>query len=126
MILHPRNKKLYRKAREIFVLSRCISNYMMHDMSSLLNEKENPYIYFTGDIIRQSDALVPEIIKAETLAFQDDRIQHANDILKLTNRMYKNCERLEQSNSNGKDFVILLRKELKKFKRLQRTWMLTL
>jgi hypothetical protein len=33
---------------------------------------------------------------------------------------------LEKSNSNGKDFLPILRQELKKFRKLQRHWMLTL
>jgi len=44
----------------------------------------------------------------------------------LTNLLYKNCERLERTHSNGRDFLPVLRKELKKFRKLQRTWMLTL
>jgi len=46
--------------------------------------------------------------------------------MRLSNLLYKNCERLEKVNSNGKDFLPLLRKELKKFRKLQHTWRLTL
>ncbi|WP_348637315.1 hypothetical protein [Aquimarina sp. 2201CG14-23] len=99
----------------------------MHDLSPLeKNGNENPFIYFTGDIVKQSDSLVPEIIKAENQPFQNDRIKHAISLESLTNKLYKNCERLERSESNGKDFIKLLRKELKKFKRLQRSWMMSL
>ncbi|WP_109298905.1 hypothetical protein [Aquimarina sp. AU474] len=123
----PQNKKLYKKALEIFSLSRSISNYLVHDLAPLQkNGNEDPNIYFTGDIIRQSDELAPKIINAENQIFQDDRIKHANSLIHITNRLYKNCERLEQSESNGKEFVILLRKELRKFKRLQHSWIMTL
>ncbi|WP_025742242.1 hypothetical protein [Aquimarina pacifica] len=127
MRLQPRNKRLHKKALEIFRLSRNISTYLIHDLSSLQNNgSENPHIYFTGDIIRQSDLLALKIISAENQAFQDDRIKHANSLIHITNRLYKNCQRLEQSQSNGKEFLILLRKELRKFKHLQRNWLLTL
>jgi len=127
MKLQPRNKKLYKKAIEIFTLTRNISKYLVHDMAELQNNgNEDPNIYFTGDIIRQSDALAPKIINAENQVFQDDRIKHANSLIHITNKLYKNCERLEQSESNGKEFVSLLRGELRKFKRLQRNWMMTL
>ncbi|WP_108866249.1 hypothetical protein [Aquimarina aquimarini] len=123
----PRNKRLYKKALEIFTLSRSISNYLVHDLSALQhNGNENPHIYFTGDIIRQSDALAPKIIKAENQAYQDERIKQATSLIHITNRLYKNCERLEQSESNGKEFLILLRRELRKFRRLQRLWMMSL
>lgn len=123
----PRNKRLYKKALEIFTLSRNISSYLIHDLAHLQsNGSENTHIYFTGDIIRQSDALAPKIITAENQTFQDDRIRHANSLIRITNKLYKNCERLEQSESNGKEFLILLRKELRKFKRLQHNWLMTL
>ncbi len=123
----PRNKRLYKKALDIFTLSRSISTYLIHDMTSLQsNGSEDPHIYFTGDIIRQSDALAPKIINAENQTFQDDRIKHANSLIHITNKLYKNCERLEKSESNGKEFLVLLRKELKKFKRLQHSWIMSL
>ncbi len=123
----PKNIRLYNKALEILILSKSVSKYLVHDFAPLeKNGSENPYIYFTGDLIKDSDSLVPEIIKAENQPFQNDRIKHAISLEYLTNKLYKNCERLERSNSNGKDFIKLLRKEVKKFKTLQRRWMMSL
>ncbi|WP_299315778.1 hypothetical protein [uncultured Aquimarina sp.] len=123
----PKNIRLYKKALEILILSKSVSKYLSHDLAPLeKNGNENQFIYFTGDIVKDSDSLVPEIIKAENHIFQDDRLKHAIFLESLTNKLYKNCERLERSESNGKDFVRLLRKELKKFKRLQRNWMMSL
>lgn len=122
-----KNRRLHKQAIEILHLSRNISNYLVHDLSELQNNGcDNPYIYFTGDIIRQSDSLTPEIIKAESQLYKNDRIKYALSLKALTNSLYKNCERLEKSGSNGKDFLVLLRKELKKFRRLQRSWMMSL
>jgi len=65
MKCRPRNKKLYKKALEIFTLSRNISTYLIHDMASLRETgEEDAYIYFTGDIIQQSDALALSILNA--------------------------------------------------------------
>ena len=123
----PKNIILYKKALEILILSKSVSRYMVYDMAPLeRNGNENPFIYFTGDIIKHSDSLVPEILKAENQAFQKDRIKHAISLKNLTNKIYRNCERLEGSESNGKDFVRLLRSEIKKFRKLQRNWMMTL
>ncbi|MHA7058262.1 hypothetical protein ACWGOQ_0013650 [Aquimarina sp. M1] len=123
----PKNIRLYKKALEILILSKSVSKYLLHDLAALeKNGTENPFIYFTGDIIKDSDSLVPEIIKAENQPFQNERLQHAISLESLTNKLYKNCQRLERSESNGRDFVRLLRKEIKKFKRLQRHWIMTL
>jgi hypothetical protein len=100
---------------------------MVSDLSPLQkNGNEDPNIYFTGDIIQQSISLAPEILKAETKSVSEEKYKHTISITRLTNGLYKNCERLENVNSNGRDFIKLLRKEIKKFRDLQRKWMLTL
>ncbi|WP_300436978.1 hypothetical protein [Christiangramia sp.] len=118
---------LYFKAREIMFLSRHVSDYLVPDLAGL-NEsgKEDKYVYFTGDIIRHSNSLIPNIIKAENEFFQEARSQYVSAVGHLTDRLSKNCEKLESANSNGREFVCLLRKELQKFKKLQRVWRLTL
>jgi hypothetical protein len=90
------------------------------------NGKDDSKIYFTGDIVQQSESLAPEILKAENQPFTEEKHKYAASVIRLTNSLYKNCERLEEADSNGKDFLPILRNELKKFRKLQRTWMLTL
>ena len=118
---------LYNKAIDIFTLSRNISNYLVDDFNSKSNYiEEHPGIYFSGDIVQQSNSLAPEILKAERNMFQEDRVKHLASIEKLTFSLTKNCDRLEKLPSNGRDFLPILRKELKKFRKLQRSWMMTL
>ena len=118
---------ILKKAIDIFTLSRHISDNLIHDLAPLRkNGSEDPNIYFTGDIVQQSISLAPEILKAESKVYSDDKHKHVESLSQLTNVLYNNCERLEKSNSRGKEFLPLLRKELKKFKKLQRIWMLTL
>lgn len=121
------NSPFYRKAMEIFIISRSISTYLSHDICSLNNQgQEDSNIYFTGDIVQQSVSLAPKILKAENEAYSEEKHKHADSLNHLVNALDKNCERLERVNSNGKDFLPLLRNELKKFRILQRNWMLTL
>ncbi|MEL6809839.1 MAG: hypothetical protein AAFP76_00700 [Bacteroidota bacterium] len=124
---HLPQSLLYQKAMEIFTLSRNISHYFIDDLNHLqTNGKEDPSIYFTGDIVQQSISLAPEILKAESQPFSEDKHKYAASVTRLTNLLYKNCERLERTHSNGRDFLPVLRRELKKFRKLQRVWMLTL
>jgi hypothetical protein len=124
---HLPDMPIYKKAHEIFSLSRKISNYLNYDLSALSTDgKEDENIYFSGDIVQQSESLVPEIIKAEAETYSENRYKHAATVKRLTNLLYKNCSRLETSNSNGRDYIPILRKELKTFRKLQRNWMLTL
>jgi len=72
---------IYKKAMEIFSLSRNISHYLVEDLAALqTNGKEDPNIYFTGDIVQQSVSLAPEILKAEQQTFSEDP---ANNIYRL-------------------------------------------
>lgn len=124
---HFPQSAIYKKAQDIFALSNNISQYFVHDFSALTEEGiENEHIYFTGDIVQQSVSLAPEILKAEQQMFSEAKEKHIASVTRLANSLYRNCERLERTNSNGKDFLPILRKELKKFRKLQRSWMLTL
>ncbi len=118
---------VYRKAIEILDISRHISNYLVQDLAVLnKNGTEDQDIYFTGDIIQQSISLVPNILRAESEPFAEEKHKYAASVTRLTNLLYKNCERLELSNSNGREFLRILRFELKKFRKLQRIWKMTL
>ncbi|WMI65671.1 hypothetical protein RBH94_00575 [Aestuariibaculum sp. YM273] len=118
---------IYKKAIEIFALSQSISSYLNHDLSDLKPDgSEDNNIYFSGDIVQQSISLAPEIANVELERYTEKRHKHIAALKRLTNKLYRNSYRLEKSNSNGKDFLPILRSELKKFKQLQRTWLLTL
>ena len=117
----------YKKAIEIGSLSKLVSDYLKADLSALKpNGLEDSNIYFSGDIIRQSDSLAPEIIKAEEELFFEQKHKHAETLKWLTNRLFTNFKRLENCNSDGREFVSILNKELHKFKKLQKNWMLTM
>ena len=122
-----RNSALYFKAQEIMQISKRISDYLVPDLA-VLNESgiEDKRIYFTGDIIRNSHSLISNIQKAETEFFQESRMQYVASVSRLTDRLHKSCERLEYASSNGRDFLIILRKEIQKFKKLQKNWRLSL
>lgn len=118
---------IYKKALEIFALSQNIAMYLTHDLSSLKPDgTEDNNIYFSGDIVQQSVSLAPEIVNAELERYSENKHKHIASLKHLTNKLYKNSYRLERTNSNGKDFLPILRSELKKFKKLQSSWMLTL
>ena len=118
---------LYRKAMDIIYLSRSISTYLNQDLNYITEDgKEDDHIYFSGDIVQQSTSLAPEIINAERERYSDKKYKHVESLERLTTMLFKNCKRLESANSNGRDYLPILRGELKKFRKLQRTWMLTL
>lgn len=122
-----RRSALYFKAKEIRQLSRRISDYLVPDLASLSeNGSDNKYVYFAGDIIRHSNSLLFNISKAEEEHFQESRMKYVTSVNYLAERLYKNCENLEKVSSNGRDFLIILRHELNKFRKLHKIWKLSL
>lgn len=124
---HLSDLPVYQKAMDIIVLSRSISTYLNQDLAYLNTDGSEDFnIYFSGDIVQQSTNLAPQIINAEREICSDRKSKHLERLDRLTTRLYRNCRRLEKSNSNGRDYLPILRGELKNFKKLQRNWMLTL
>ena len=124
---HLSELPIYQKALDIIVLSRSISIYLNQDLANLtIDGKEDPNIYFSGDIVQQSVSLAPEIVNAELERYSDKKHKHIASVERLTNLLYYNCKRLMHCNSDGKDYLPMLRSELKKFRQLQKTWILSL
>ena len=124
---HTHGSPIYRKAMELFHLATHISSYITYDLAPLQrNGKEDPNIYFSGDIIQQSISLGPKILQAESQFFQDEKHKYATSVMLLSNRLYKSCMHLQKTESNGKDFLPIMIRELKKFRKIQNTWRLTL
>lgn len=124
---HLSELPVYKKALEIFILSRSISSYLNQDLSYLKPDgSEDEHIYFSGDIVQQSVSLGPEIINVELELCAYKKQKHIASLERITNALYRNCNRLEKSKSNGKDYLPVLRRELRKFKAIKNHWMLTL
>lgn len=127
MTSHLSELPIYQKAMDIIVLSRSISSYINQDLSYLHPDgREDEHIYFSGDIIQQSESLAPEIEKAQAERCSEKKHMHLASLERLTQSLHLNCNRLEHCNSNGRDYLPVLRNELRKFRKLKRHWMLTL
>jgi hypothetical protein len=121
------NSAFYKKALEISYLSKKISDYLNADLSVLSDDgTENPNIYFSGDIIQQSVSLSSEVLKAQQTTKASQKYVHVHTLEWLTYRMTQSCKRLSKCNSDGRDFILILKKEIKKFKKLQKQWVLSL
>jgi hypothetical protein len=118
---------LYYKALDILTLSRHMSYLYTEDLIGPEHHgPEHKEIYFTGDIIQQSYSLVPEILRAENQPFTEDKRRYAKRVKLLTKKLFYTCDRLENSPVQSKEFLPLFRKELRQFRKLQRTWALML
>ena len=128
MTPHFSDIPIYKKALEIRMLSVSISHYLRDDLSRLHEDgTEDQNVYFSGDIIQQSSALVPEIVQAEKNRYHSfKKLYHADALKRLTKLLYLNSKRLERTSSRSVDYLKLLQRELKTFRTLQKKWILTL
>lgn len=125
--LKHKSNSLYPLALEIRKLSEHVSFYIREDLNTLdSNDRENDFIYCSGDIVQNSDSLIPEIIQAESVHSTDEKLKHAEAVKKFSSKLYSNCKQLENSNSKGLEFIKLLRSELKNFHKNINIWSLTL
>ena len=128
--MYPNKTEFYRnfhgKALEIKNISRIIADYVVDELSASTDNSKSKTLYYSGDIVQQSIIISEEIIKAEKSIFSEKKYFHACTIEWLISRLLITCRRIESSCSKSKDFVTILKKEVKKFKLLQNYWMLTL
>ena len=128
--MYPNKTEFYRnfygKALEIKNISRIIADYVVDELSASTDNSKSKTLYYSGDIVQQSIIISEEIIKAEKSIFSEKKYFHACTIEWLISRLLITCKRIESSCSKSKDFIPILKKEVKKFKLLQNYWMLTL
>lgn len=126
-LFHYSPSEFYNKAEDISSLSRRISEFLIVDLAGLKDRGlEAKEIYFTGDIIRQSFFLGPTIVKAEQSPLFEQKKKYLAVIKNLIQKLSYSCKRLEKCNSNGTDYLKLLKKELDNFKKLHKYWSLNL
>ncbi|HBB48099.1 MAG TPA: hypothetical protein DCZ44_00520 [Flavobacteriaceae bacterium] len=124
---HLNYPPLYDKALEILTMSRHMSYLFCEDLiGPETHGPEDDKIYFTGDIVQQSYNLAPEILRAEEQAYSEDKRRYAKRLKVLTKSLFYTCDRLENSPIKSKEFLPLFRKELRHFRKLQRTWAMML
>ena len=76
---HLYNSPIYTKALEIFSLTRKISHYLNYDLSKLKTDgTEDENVYFSGDIVQQSELLGPEINNRSEFCNFVDRIKRSS------------------------------------------------
>ena len=114
----------YKKAQDIFTLSKYIGTYVADDLMLLQEDgTEDQYVYVSGDMIQQSELLGFEILKAQKQHSKSLKRMHDTRLSRMVYLLITNCSRLEKCRSNGKDYLPILKHELQNFKQMQQRWM---
>ena len=94
-------------------MSRQVVSYISYDKDVLtLNASNNQIDQYANNIIMDALGLAPKIAEAEFQKNPIVKLKYAKSIELFIDRIYHNSKMLENTRTQGKDFLKLLRKEL--------------
>lgn len=124
---HLNQLVIYQKSLDIFKLSRHIASYISNDKSVLaMYLSMNKIDKFADNLVMNALGLVPKIVETECQENPGLKLKYAVSLRYFIDRLYQNCLQLESTKIQGKDFVKLLRKELKNLRQIHKNYVKSL
>lgn len=124
---HLNKLVIYQKSLYVFKLSRHIASYISNDKSMLaMYLSMNKIDKYADNLVMNAFGLVPKIVETECEENPGLKLKYAVSIRYFIDRLYQNCLQLESTKIQGKDFVRLLRKELKNLRRIHKNYVKSL
>jgi len=110
---------IYRKSLDIFKLSRRVAAYITDDKDVISMYKSGSLSdNYADNLVMNAYRLVPKIVEAETQDNRSLKLKYAKALRYFIERIYEDCIQLESIKIQGKDYVQLLRKELKNLQKI--------
>ena len=118
---------IYKKSMDIFKLSRQIASYVTDDKDVISMYRSGcKSDNYADNLVMNAFRLVPKIVEAETQENPRVKLKYARSLRYFIDRLYQNCLQLENTKIQGKDFVIMLRRELKKLRKIHTNYVSSL
>ena len=118
---------IYQKSLYIFKLARRITSYITNDkdiLSMYMSDKRS-YRY-ADNLLMNALGLVPKIVETECQENPGLKLKYAQSLRYFIDGLYQNCLQLESTKIQGKDFVRLLRKELRHLRKIHKHYVKSL
>ncbi|HSI70794.1 MAG TPA: hypothetical protein VK941_11210 [Gillisia sp.] len=121
------NLPVYKKALEIFKVSRAIaynignSDHIL-EMSYSANENKR----VAGEIVTASLQLVPALAALQNSSCSNLQLKKANTIRKSARKILAKSRKMEYLSKREKEILLLLKKEIRQFEGLFTQWYLQL
>ncbi len=116
--------KVYRKAQEIFKVSRAIACIISDNKNIMeMGISSNYNYHFAGEIVSDSLRLAPGLAVVQNTSNYSLRLKRANNIRKAARRMLIKCRKLEFNGVKETEFLNLLKSELQQFENLFADWL---
>ena len=112
---------IYKKSIDIFKLSRRVAAYITDDKDLIsMYRSGSRSDNYADNLVLNAFRLVPKIVETEGQQNADLKLKYAKSLRYYIDLLYKNCLQLENTKIQGKEFVKLLRTELKTFRKIHR------
>jgi hypothetical protein len=112
---------IYQKSIDIFRLTRSIASYVTNEkniQSMYMSTKESDR--YANSLVMDSLGLVPKIAEIEIQQNPILKLKYAKSLQYFIDNLYNNCIKLEGTKIQGKDFVKMLRKEIKNLREIHK------
>ncbi|MDR9456785.1 MAG: hypothetical protein RI572_05180 [Salegentibacter sp.] len=114
---------VYRKALEIFKISRAMAAYFSDDKHVIeMDFSANPRHYQAGSLVTESLQLAPGIASAACAPNSESRLQRVKNIKAVAKNLKHLCRKLEGCGVKEVEFLNLLRKEIHLFDKMVSDW----
>ena len=114
---------VYRKALEIFRLSRAMAVHFTQDRHVLeMSISACPKSRYAGDLINESLQLAPGVASIATAKNYSSRLERVRNIRKASKSLKLLCKNLEFSGVRESEFLVLLKKEIHLFDKMIADW----
>lgn len=114
---------IYKKSIDIFKLSREVASYITDDKDMIsMYRSGNKSDNYADNLVMNAFRLVPKVVETETQESPTIKLKYAKSLRYFIDRLYQDCLHLESSKIQGKDFVRMLRKELKNLQKIHKTY----
>lgn len=117
------NLLVYRKALEIFKVSRVIACSLSENRNIFEMEHSAEIRHrFAGQLVTQSLRLAPDLAVVQNSACRDSRLKGAKRIQIASRKLLAKCKKLEFYGIRDKEFLDLLQAEILHFEQLFTEW----
>ena len=118
---------IYKKSMDIFKLSRRVASYVTDDKDVIsMYRSGNISDNYADNLVMNAFRLVPKIVETETQDNPRLKLKYAKSLRYFIDRLYYSCIQLEKTKIQGKDFVVMLRRELKLLRKIHRRYVKSL
>lgn len=114
---------VYRKALEIFKLSRAMAVHFTQDKHVMeMGFSACPKDRYAGDLVSESLQLAPGVASVATAKNYGSRLERVRNIRKASKSIKLLCKNLEFSGVRESEFLALLKKEIHLFDKMIADW----